>query len=44
MCMAARLAVAQVDRVVGVGGIAPEAVMTPGIFVQRVVEHPNEPA
>jgi len=41
MCMAARLAVAQVDRVVGLGDIAPESVMTPGIFVQRVIECPN---
>ena len=38
MCMAARLAVAQVDEVVPLGGLPPEHVMTPGIFVQRVVE------
>ena len=42
MCMAARLAVAQVDRVVPLGELAPEQVMTPGIFVQRIVECPNE--
>lgn len=38
MCMASRLAVAQVDEVVPVGSLPPEHVMTPGIFVQRVVE------
>lgn len=38
MCMAARVTVAQVDQVVAVGEIAPEFVMTPGIFVQRVIE------
>ncbi len=38
MCMAARVTVAQVDEVVAVGEIAPEFVMTPGIFVQRVIE------
>ena len=38
MCMAARTAVAQVSRLVAPGSIDPEAVITPGIFVQRVVE------
>ncbi|MHA7601165.1 3-oxoacid CoA-transferase subunit A [Alicycliphilus denitrificans] len=38
MCMAARVAVAQVDAVVPLGTLAPEHVMTPGIFVQRVVQ------
>src|SRR5690606_8644493 len=37
MCMAARHAVAQVDRVVELGALAPEAIMTPGIFVKTVV-------
>ncbi|KRB67990.1 3-oxoacid CoA-transferase subunit A [Noviherbaspirillum sp. Root189] len=37
MCMAARTAVAQVDEIMELGAIAPEHVMTPGIFVQRVV-------
>jgi 3-oxoadipate CoA-transferase alpha subunit len=41
MCMAARLAVAQVDEVVPLGSLAPEHVMTPGIFVQRIVECRN---
>lgn len=39
MCMAARLAVAQVDKVVSLGELHPEHVATPGIFVQRVVEY-----
>lgn len=37
MCMAAATTVAQVDDIVDLGGIAPEHVMTPGIFVKRVV-------
>ena len=38
MAMAAKLTVAQVDRIVPLGGIDPEHVITPGIFVDRVVE------
>ncbi len=38
MCMAARLTVAQVDKVVPLDYLQPEHVMTPGIFVQRVWE------
>ncbi|HLT98427.1 MAG TPA: 3-oxoacid CoA-transferase subunit A [Burkholderiaceae bacterium] len=38
MCMAARMTVAQVDTVVALGDLPPDHVMTPGIFVQRVVE------
>ncbi len=38
MCMAARKAIVQVARIVDPGGIDPEAVVTPGIFVQGVVE------
>lgn len=37
MCMAARVTIAQVDDIVPLGAIAPEAVVTPGIFVSRVV-------
>lgn len=37
MCMAARTAVAQVDDIVPLGAIPPEHVMTPGIFVKRLV-------
>lgn len=38
MASAAHTAIAQVSRVVEVGALDPEAVVTPGIFVQRVVE------
>lgn len=41
MCMAAATAVVQASRIVPPGGIDPEAVVTPGIFVQRVVEVPD---
>jgi 3-oxoadipate CoA-transferase alpha subunit len=37
MCMAARHTIAQVNRVVELGALAPEHIMTPGIFVQAVV-------
>jgi len=43
MAMAAKMTIAQVDRVVAVGDIAPEFVMTPGIFVQRVIECEHVP-
>ncbi|MGE7368981.1 3-oxoacid CoA-transferase subunit A [Neorhizobium sp. NPDC001467] len=38
MCMAAQTTIAQVSRLVEPGGIDPEHVVTPGIFVNRVVE------
>lgn len=37
MCMAAKYSIAQVNRVVALGELHPEQVMTPGIFVQAVV-------
>jgi 3-oxoadipate CoA-transferase alpha subunit len=37
MAMAAKTAIAQVAQIVPLGGLDPEAVVTPGIFVQRVV-------
>jgi 3-oxoadipate CoA-transferase alpha subunit len=37
MAMAARVTVASVHEVVELGGLDPEAVVTPGLFVQRVV-------
>ncbi len=37
MAMAARCTVVQVDEVVGLGELDPESIVTPGIFVQRVV-------
>ena len=41
MAMAAANTIAQVSRIVPAGGIDPEAVITPGIFVQSLVEVPN---
>lgn len=41
MCMAAACTIVQVSTVVEPGQIDPEAVITPGIFVQGVVEVPN---
>jgi 3-oxoadipate CoA-transferase, alpha subunit len=41
MCMAASVTVAQVSKIVAPGGIDPEAVVTPGIFVQGLVEVTN---
>ena len=42
MAMAARVTVVQVQRVVRAGDLDPETVVTPGVFVERVVEvaHP----
>jgi 3-oxoadipate CoA-transferase, alpha subunit len=37
MASAATVAIAQVDRVVEVGGLDPESIVTPGIYVDRVV-------
>ena len=41
MAMSASLSVAQVRRVVELGEIDPEMVITPGIFVDRLVEIPG---
>lgn len=41
MAMAAKTTIVQASRVVAPGGIDPEHVVTPGIFVNRVVEVPN---
>lgn len=40
MAMAANVTIAQVSQTVPLGDLDPEAVVTPGIFVQRVVEVP----
>ena len=42
MAMAARVTVASVHEVVELGGLDPEAVVTPGLFVQRVVPVPRQ--
>jgi 3-oxoadipate CoA-transferase, alpha subunit len=41
MCMAAQKTIAQVSHLVAPGETDPEAVVTPGIFVQGVVHVPN---
>lgn len=41
MAMAAKVAIVQVDEVVEPGKIDPECIVTPGIFVSRVVGVPN---
>jgi 3-oxoadipate CoA-transferase alpha subunit len=38
MAMAAKVTIAQVSEVVALGELDPENIVTPGIFVQRVVE------
>ena len=44
MASAARVAVAQVREIVELGELDPENVVTPGIFVQRVVRIDAAPA
>ena len=41
MCMAAATTIVQVSQIVPPGGIDPESVITPGIFVQGVVQVEN---
>jgi 3-oxoadipate CoA-transferase alpha subunit len=41
MAAAATLTIVQASHIVQPGGIDPEAVVTPGIFVDRIVEVPN---
>ncbi|WP_216332097.1 3-oxoacid CoA-transferase subunit A [Rhizobium sp. X9] len=41
MCMAAKTTIAQVSKIVEAGEIDPEHVVTPGIFVNGVVEIPD---
>jgi len=43
MASAARCTIAQVREIVNLGDLDPESVVTPGIFVQRVVELPAAP-
>jgi 3-oxoadipate CoA-transferase alpha subunit len=38
MAMAAKCAIAQVDEVVPLGALDPEVIVTPGIFIERVVQ------
>ena len=43
MASAAKCTIAQVREIVNLGDLDPESVVTPGIFVQRVVELPGAP-
>ncbi|MSQ25244.1 MAG: 3-oxoacid CoA-transferase subunit A [Dehalococcoidia bacterium] len=41
MATAARVTIAEVDEIVPAGEIDPEAVVTPGIYVRRIVQRPG---
>ncbi|MCY1524847.1 3-oxoadipate CoA-transferase subunit A [compost metagenome] len=41
MCMAAATAIVQVHALTETGGLDPERIVTPGIFVQRVLRIPD---
>ncbi len=42
MAMAAKVTIAEVEQIVQAGDLDPETVVTPGIFVDRIVEIPKE--
>lgn len=44
MAGAARITVAEVDEIVPVGELDPHHIVTPGVYVQRVVKRPSVPA
>ena len=41
MCSASNISIVQAKSIVEVGNIDPEIIVTPGIFVQRIVEIKN---
>ena len=43
MAMAARTTIAEVDEIVKPGEIDPDAVVTPGVFVKRIVKVEKDP-
>jgi 3-oxoadipate CoA-transferase alpha subunit len=43
MAIAARTTIAEVDRIVDAGELDPEAVITPGIYVKRIVKVQEDP-
>jgi 3-oxoacid CoA-transferase subunit A len=43
MATAGRLTIAQVEHLVQPGEIDPDQIMTPGVFVQRIIHVPNGP-
>jgi 3-oxoacid CoA-transferase A subunit len=44
MAGAARVTIAEVDEIVPLGELEPEQIVTPGVYVQRVVLRPAVPA
>jgi 3-oxoadipate CoA-transferase alpha subunit len=42
MAGAAEVTIAEVDEIVELGELDPEAIVTPGIYVDRVVVRPKE--
>lgn len=44
MAGASKVTIAEVDEVVELGALDPECVVTPGVYVQRVVVRPSKPA
>jgi acyl CoA:acetate/3-ketoacid CoA transferase alpha subunit len=42
MATAARVTIAEVEQMVKTGELDPEAVVTPGIFIDRLIEIPKE--
>ena len=43
MAGAAEITIAEVDAIVPLGELAPDAIHTPGVYVQRVVVRPSSP-
>jgi acyl CoA:acetate/3-ketoacid CoA transferase alpha subunit len=43
MAMAARITIAEVDRIVDTGELDPDSIVTPGIFVKRIVKVQKDP-
>ena len=41
MATAARHTIAEVEQLVDAGGLAPDSIHTPGIFVKRVIQGPG---
>ena len=42
MASAGRVTIAEVEEFVPVGSLEPDAIHTPSIFVQRIIEGPHE--
>ena len=41
MAAAAKLSIVQVEKIVELGALDPEAIVTPGIYVDRLIEVPR---